>query len=95
MMDKKNKQYKVARSKERIELRNNWKASRRSLQGCKMLISAEEAEVREKAGKKPIVPKKWKEERNARIREACERSAKINFQPKDFHCDELKERRKA
>lgn len=95
MMDKKNKQYKVARSKERIELRNNWKASRRSLQGCKMLISAEEAEAREKAGKKPIVPKKWKEERNARIREAHERSAKIDFQPKDFHCDELKERRKA
>ena len=95
MMDKNNKQYKIARSKERIKLRNLWKASRRSLQGCKMLISAEEAEAREKAGKKPIVPKKWKEERNARIREAHERSAKIDFQPKDFHCDELKERRKA
>lgn len=95
MMDKNNKQYKIARSKKRIELRNIWKADRRSLQGCKMSISAEEAEAREKAGKKPIVPKKWKEERNARIREARERSAKINFQPKDFHCDELKERRKA
>lgn len=54
MMDKNNKQYKIARSKERIKLRNLWKASRRSLQGCKMLISAEEAEAREKAGKKPI-----------------------------------------
>lgn len=85
---------KIARSKKRIELRNIWKDDRRSLQGCKMLISAEEAEAREKAGKKPIVPKKWKEERNARIREARERSAKIDFQPKDFHCDELKERRK-
>lgn len=95
MMDKKNEQYKIARSKKRIELRNIWKDDRRSLQGCKMLISAEEAEARKKAGKKPIVPKKWKEERNARIREARERSAKIDFQPKDFHCDELKERRKA
>lgn len=70
MMDKNNKQYKIARSKKRIELRNIWKADRRSLQGCKMLISAEEAEARE-------------------------RSAKIDFQPKDFYCDELKERRKA
>lgn len=95
MMDKKNEQYKIARSKKRIELRNIWKDDRRSLQGCKMLISAEEAEARKKAEKKPIVPKKWKEERNARIREARERSAKIDFQPKDFHCDELKERRKA
>lgn len=95
MMDKKNEQYKIARSKKRIELRNIWKDDRRSLQGCKMLISAEEAEARKKTGKKPIVPKKWKEERNARIREARERSAKIDFQPKDFHCDELKERRKA
>ena len=95
MMDKNNKQYKIARSKKRIELRNIWKDDRRSLQGCKMLISKEEAEAREKAGKKPIVPKKWKEERNARIREARERSAKIDFQPKDFHCNELKERRKA
>lgn len=86
---------KIARSKKRIELRNIWKADRRSLEGCKMLISKEEAEAREKAGKKPIVPKKWKEERNARIREARERSAKVDFQPKDFHCDELKERRKA
>lgn len=95
MMDKNNKQYKIARSKKRIELRNIWKDDRRSLQGCKMLISKEEAEAREKAGKKPIIPKKWKEKRNARIREACERSAKVDFQPKDFHCDELKERRKA
>ena len=86
---------KIARSKKRIELRNIWRADRRSLEGCKMLISKEEAEAREKAGKKPIVPKKWKEERNARIREARERSAKVDFQPKDFHCDELKERRKA
>lgn len=86
---------KIARSKKRIELRNIWKDDRRSLQGCKMLVSAEEAKDREEAGKKPIVPKKWKEERNARVREARERSAKIDFQPKDFHCDELKERRKA
>ena len=48
MMDKNNKQYKIARSKKRIELRNIWKADRRSLQGCKMLISAEEAEARMK-----------------------------------------------
>lgn len=94
MMDKKNKQYKIARSKKRVESRNLWKESRKSLQGCKMLISAEEAKAREEVGKKPITPKKWKEERNARIREAHEQSAKIDFQPKDFHCNELKERRK-
>lgn len=48
MMDKKNEQYKIAYSKKRIELRNIWKDDRRSLQGCKMLISAEEAEARKK-----------------------------------------------
>ena len=84
-MNKKDTRYKIARSKKRIELRNIWKDDRRNLQGCKMLVFAEEAKDREEAGKKPIVPKKWKEERNARIREARERSAKI----------ELKERRKA
>lgn len=95
-MDKNRKEeYKIARSKERVKLRNLWKQSRRSLQGCKMLVLAEEVEARERLGKKPITPKKWKEERNAKIREAQQLSANSNNIPKDFYCDELKERRKA
>lgn len=95
-IDKNRKEeYKIARSKERVKLRNLWKQSRRSLQGCKMLVLAEEVEARERLGKKPITPKKWKEERNAKIHEAQQLSANSNNIPKDFYCDELKERRKA
>lgn len=95
-MDKNRKEeYKIARSKERVKLRNLWKQSRRSLQGCKMLVLAEEVEARERLGKKPITPKKWKEERNAKIHEAQQLSTNSNNIPKDFYCDELKERRKA
>lgn len=94
-MDKNRKEeYKIARSKERVKLRNLWKQSRRSLQGCKMLVLAEEVEARERLGKKPITPKKWKEERNAKIREAQQLSANSNNIPKDFYCNELKECRK-
>lgn len=95
-IDKNRKEeYKIARSKERVKMRNLWKQSRRSLQGCKMLVLAEEIEARERLGKKPITPKKWKEERNAKIHEAQQLSANSNNIPKDFYCDELKERRKA
>lgn len=95
-MDKNRKEeYKIARSKERVKMRNLWKQSRRSLQGCKMLVLAEEVKARERLGKKPITPKKWKEERNAKIREAQQLSANSNNIPKDFYCNELKERRKA
>lgn len=94
-IDKNRKEeYKIARSKERVKLRNLWKQSRRSLQECKMLVLAEEVEARERLGKKPIIPKKWKEERNAKIREAQQLSANSNNIPKDFYCNELKERRK-
>ena len=95
-IDKNRKEeYKRARSKERVKLRNLWKQSRRSLQGCKMLVLAEEVEARERLGKKPIIPKKWKEERNAKIYKAQQLSANSNNIPKDFYCNELKERRKA
>ena len=95
-MDKNRKEeYKIARSKERVKLRNLWKQSRRSLQGCKMLVLAEEVEACERLGKKPITPKKWKEERNAKIREAQQLSVNSNTISKDFYCNELKERRKA
>lgn len=95
-IDKNRKEeYKIARSKERVKLRNLWKQSRRSLQGCKMLVLAEEVEARERLGKKPIIPKKWKEERNAKIYKAQQLSANSNNIPKDFYCNELKERRKA
>lgn len=95
-MDKNRKEeYKIARSKERVKMRNLWKQSRRSLQECKMLVLAEEVEARERLGKKPITPKKWKEERNVKIHEAQQLSANSNNIPKDFYCNELKERRKA
>lgn len=95
-IDKNRKEeYKIARSKERVNLRNLWKQSRKSLQCCKMIVLAEEVKAREKLGKKPITPKKWKEERNAKIREAQQLSANSNNIPKDFYCNELKERRKA
>lgn len=95
-MDKNRKEeYKIARSKERVKLRNLWKQSRKSLQGCKMLVLAEEIEARKRLGKKSITPKKWKEERNTKIHEAQQLSANSNNIPKDFYCDELKERRKA
>lgn len=94
-IDKNRKEeYKIARSKERVNLKNLWKQSRKSLQGCKMIVLAEEVKAREKLGKKPITPKKWKEERNAKIREAQQLSANSNTISKDFYCNELKERRK-
>lgn len=83
---------KIARSKKRVETRNAWKESRRALQGAKMLISKEEAEAREKAGKKPIVPKKWKEEKRKLLLES---KKQLKVEPKDFHSEELKARRKA
>lgn len=87
------KKYKEARSKKRIEERNAYKESRRALQGAKMLISEEEAKLREENGKRPILRKKWKEDaRKARL-EAQQRTKHVS--PKDFYSEELKARRKA
>lgn len=90
--ERQKEEYKIARSKERIAARNARKESRRILQGAKMLISKEEIEAREKAGKKPITPKKWKEDEKKRLLEARN---SLKAKPKDFYSEELKARRKA
>lgn len=92
-MKKDTKKDKEIRSKQRIKERNSLKASRKALQGAKMLISKEEAKLREESGKQPIRRKKWKEEaRRARL-EAQQRTKPVP--PKDFYSEELKARRKA
>lgn len=89
----KNIKDKEARSKKRIEERNALKASRRALQGAKMLISKEEAKLREENGKQPIRRKKWKEDARRAHIEAQQRTKPVP--PKDFYSEELKARRKA
>lgn len=92
-MDKNRKEeYKIARSEERVAARNAQKAERRALQGVKMFVSEEEAKAREKEGKKPIVPKKWKEDEKKHLLEARNLP---RVKPKDFYSEELKVRRKA
>lgn len=90
--DKQKAEYKIARSKERVKTRNAWKVSRKALQGAKMIISEEEKEAREKSGKKPITPKKWKEELYIRKNDTVNNKS---TEPKSFYCEELKARRKA
>lgn len=90
--DKQKAEYRIARSKERIKIRNAWKASRKALQGVKMIISEEEKEAREKSGKRPITSKKWKE--GLRIRKNITVDNK-STESKSFYCEELKARRKA
>lgn len=92
-MKKNTKKDKEIRSKKRIKERNALKASRKALQGAKMLISNEEAKLREESGKRPILRKKWKEEaRRARL-EAQQQMKPVP--PKDFYSEELKARREA
>lgn len=85
---------KIARSKTRVEARNKHKAEARLLQGAPMFVSEEEKEAREKAEKKPITPKKWKEIEVCRLVEARSKSSQ-NVKSKDFYSEELKSRRKA
>lgn len=85
---------KIARSKARIEARNAHKAEARLLQGVPMFVSEEEKEAREKAEKKPITPKKWKEIQVCKLVEAQAKTPK-DVKPKDFYSEELKSRRKA
>lgn len=87
------KKYKEARSKKRIKERNALKASRKALQGAKMLISKEEAKLRGENGKHPIRRKKWKEEAHKARLEAQQQTKPVP--PKDFYSEELKARRKA
>lgn len=89
----KNIKDKEARSKKRIKERNALKASRKALQGAKMLISKEEAKLREENGKQPIRRKKWKEDNRRAHIEAQQRTKPVP--PKDFYSEELKARRKA
>lgn len=92
-MKKDTKKDREIRSKQRIKERNALKISRKALQGAKILISKEEAKLREENGKRPILRKKGKEEaRRARL-EAQQRTKPIP--PKDFYSEELKARRKA
>lgn len=75
---------KIARSKARIEARNQRKAEAKLLQGVPMIVFKEGVEARVKA---------WKEIKVCQLVESRSKTPMVI--PKDFYSEELKSRRKA
>lgn len=93
MKTKEQLEVKIARSKARVESRNERKYKAMLLQDIPMLLPKDERDEREESGKRPILRKNWKEIEICRLTEARNNTPK-DVKPKDFHCDELKARRK-